>query len=86
MLTQNRPLPSILFYFILFIFILFFIYFFIFFYRPQAITKVAIMNTKSGSIAFFLFSSFLPPRVERSFLFFFSFSFAWVIFELIGRT
>ena len=47
------------------------------FFRP----KVAIIKTKSATIAFFLFSSFLPPRC-----FFFSFFyFAGVIFELIGR-
>ena len=47
------------------------------FFRP----KVAIKKTKSATIAFFLFSSFLPPRC-----FFFSFFyFADVIFELIGR-
>ena len=47
MLPPNRPLPSN---FILFYFIIFNFYFF---YRPQAISKVAIMNTKRGSIAFF---------------------------------
>ena len=44
MLPPNRPLPSILFYFI-------YSYLFIFFIGPKP--KVVIMNTKSGSIAFF---------------------------------
>ena len=41
-----------------------------FFFRPKTISNVAITNTNSAIIAFFLFSSFLPPR---SFFFFFPF-------------
>ena len=32
------------------------------FFRPKPISKVAIIKIKSATIAFFLFSSFLPPR------------------------
>ena len=40
------------------------------FFRPKTISKVAIIKTKSATVSFFLFSSFLPPRS-----FFFSFPF-----------
>ena len=40
------------------------------FFRPKTISNVAITKTNSAIIAFFLFSSFLPPR---SFFFFFPF-------------
>ena len=49
------------------------------FFRP-IISKVTIIKTKSATIAIFIFSSFLP--LVHSFLL--SFSFAGVIFEVIG--
>ena len=48
------------------------------------IFKVAIIKTKSATIAVFLFSSFLPPR--SFFLFLLSFYFVSVILELIAST
>ena len=51
------------------------------FMRPKIFSKVANKKTKSTTIAFFLFSSFLS---SRSFFFSFPF-FASVIFELIRR-
>ena len=40
-----------------------------FFFREKTIFKVAIIKTKSATIPFFLFSSFLPSRSLFSFLF-----------------
>ena len=40
-----------------------------FFFRAKTILKVAIIKTKSATIPFFLFSSFLPSRPLFSFLF-----------------
>ena len=50
------------------------------YFRPKTISKVAIINTKSATIAFFSF----PPFFLLALSFFLSFSFVGVILELIG--
>ena len=50
-----------------------------FFFRAKTIFKGAITKTKSSTIAFFLFSSFLPSR-----FFSFPFPFFSVLLQLIG--
>ena len=79
MLPPNRPLPSALFYFI------YFLSLFFFFIDPKLSPKQPLCKLRVDLLLFslLLLSSY---RVERSFLFLFSFSFAWVILELIGRS